>query len=105
MIGGTKLYASTLVTLRAVFSSVDVYPVDEQEGQMIVMASMATASEPEMLLRRARALQEHYQFRYPLPGLVAQRRDVHDVPEGELLTDDFAPVNLYETTAGALRPR
>ncbi len=106
VIGGTKLYASTLVTLRAVFPTVDVYPVDEQEGQMIAMASLARGPEPEILLRRAATLQERYQFRYPLPALVAQRRETHTVPGGELLTDDFAPVNLYETMAiGARRRR
>jgi len=104
VIGGTKLYASTLVTVSTVFPTVDVYPVDAQEGQMIVMASVA-GPEPEALLRRAAAMQDRYGFRYPLPGLIAQRHAMIPIPNGELLTDDFAPVNLYETMATGARRR
>jgi len=98
--GGTKLYASTLVTLRAVFAGVDVYPEYEtaNEAQVVVVASPASAPGTQMLLQRAEALQERYRFRYPLPGLLKKRVTSHNAEQGELLTDDFAPVNLYETT-------
>ena len=107
VIGGTKLYASTLATLRTVFATVDVYPVDEKEGEVIAVASPAAAIEGETLLSRAATLQERYHFRYPLPSVVTQRREAEAVPDGELLTDDFAPVNLYETMVvhGARRRR
>jgi spermidine synthase len=97
--GGTKLYASTLVTLRSVFAGVDVYPEYEsaQEAQVVVVASPTPVPDGQTLVQRAQALQAHYGFRYPLPGLLKKRIANHNAQQGELLTDDFAPVNLYET--------
>jgi spermidine synthase len=97
--GGTKLYASTLVTLRAVFASVDVYPEfeDRDEAQVIAVATPAPAPSTDTLQRRAGTLQETHKFRYPLIRLVRNRVENRNVAQGELLTDDFAPVNLYET--------
>jgi spermidine synthase len=102
--GGTKLYASTLVTLRAVFPTVDVYPVSEtrEETQVILVAAPTPAPSTQMLMERAVALQKQHQFRFPLPSLVAGRDTNRNAAGGELLTDDFAPVGLYETTP--LRP-
>jgi hypothetical protein len=48
-------------------------------------------------MQRAIALQEQHHFRYPLPDLVGERVTDQSAEGGELLTDDFAPVNLYET--------
>jgi spermidine synthase len=96
--GGTRLFSSTLVTLRAVFASVDVFPdYEDAEGAQVVMVALPFA-EPSaaMLAERARVLQEQYRFRYPLPSLVKRRVLNHSAERGELLTDDFAPVNLYE---------
>ena len=43
-------------------------------------------------------MQEKFGFRFPLPALLAQRTDKdRHAHTGELLTDDFAPVNLYDT--------
>jgi spermidine synthase len=96
--GGTRLYSSTLVTLRAVFPTVDVYPDFEDADQAQVVTVAASIPEPsaEMLMERARALQKDYHFRYPLPDLPKRRVVNHSAERGELLTDDFAPVNLYE---------
>jgi hypothetical protein len=49
------------------------------------------------LTQRAAALQEQHHFRYP-PGVFVGRRVTDENADGgEVLTDDFAPVNLYET--------
>jgi spermidine synthase len=92
---GTKLYASTLMTLAAVFPSVHLYP--SGEGEVIAVVTAAPAPEKDVLASRAAALQERYKFRFPLPELVARRSDRKPSQKGELLTDDFAPVNLYDT--------
>ena len=43
-------------------------------------------------------MQQKYGFRFALPDLLARRADNSSTAlTGELLTDDFAPVNLYET--------
>ena len=48
-------------------------------------------------MRRAVALQNRRHFRYPLPDLVRARVTDQSAEGSEMLTDDFAPVNLYET--------
>jgi hypothetical protein len=53
-------------------------------------------------MERAVALQSQYHFRYPLPELVSKRTENQSFDEAHVLTDDFAPVNLYETIP--LRP-
>ena len=97
--GGTKLYSSTLVTLRAVFPTVDVYPDFEEAdlAQVVIVAASTPEPSAKMLMERARVLQEDYHFRYPLPDLAKRRVVNRRAERGELLTDDFAPVNLYET--------
>jgi spermidine synthase len=104
---GTKLYASTLLTMRAVFPAVEVYPDYEEatEAQAIIVAAPMPAPGTETLMRRAETLQARYRFRYPLPGFVKKRITNHSAEDGELLTDDFSPVNLYETTPLRARRR
>jgi spermidine synthase len=92
---GTKLYASTLLTLGAVFPNVHMYP--SGEGEVIAIVSAAPAPDREVLAGRATALQERHRFRFALPGLLARRSEKKPSQKGELLTDDFAPVNLYDT--------
>src|SRR3954463_15427577 len=92
---GTKLYASTLLTLRTVFPSVHLYPSGAGEVQTVVTAE--PAPDDATLASRAASLQEKFGFRFPLPALLARRTDNSGTTQtGELLTDDFAPVNLYD---------
>jgi spermidine synthase len=95
----TKLYVSTLATLRAVFPTVDTYDdwKEETEAQSIAVASASERPSADALKERAAALQAQYHFRYPPGELVAARVTDEKAQGGEVLTDDFAPVNLYET--------
>jgi len=95
----TKLYVSSLVTLRAVFPTVDSYSdwKEAEEAQSIVVATASPRPGADELTQRAQTLQAQYHFRYP-PEVFVGRRDTDEKADGgELLTDDFAPVNLYET--------
>ena len=93
---GTKLYASTLLTLRSVFLSVHLYP--SGEGETITVATAEAAPDEGTLASRAKALQEKFGFRFALPALLARRTDKSGASQpGELLTDDFAPAALYDT--------
>jgi spermidine synthase len=93
---GTKLYASTLTTLRAVFPSVHLYPTGQ--GEVIVVVTAEPAPEAAALAHRAAALQEKFGFHYPLPQLLERRTEKSGATQaGELLTDDFAPANMYDT--------
>ena len=91
---GTKLYISTIKTLNEVFPAVHLYPTGE--GEVIMVATAQPSPADDVLKERATALQQKHGFRYPLPGLVAKRIPQPPLDMAELLTDDFAPVNLYD---------
>ena len=94
---GTKLYHSTVKTLGDVFPTIDLYP--SGQGEVIAVVAEGPASDKDALAARAAALQERYGFRFPLPSLIARRVDNPrgQAEGGTLITDDFAPVNLYDT--------
>jgi spermidine synthase len=93
---GTKLYASTLLTLHAVFPSVHLYP--SGEGEVATVVTAEPAPDTPALAARAKSLQDRLGFRFALPALLARRNDRPNTTQtGELLTDDFAPVNVYDT--------
>ena len=100
---GTKLFASTVHTLRSVFDTVDLYP--SGEGEVEIVAMPEKRSDAAQLGRRAEDMQAKYKFRFPLPKLLAQRNDKIDTSRAELLTDDFAPVNLYDEIGREQRKR
>jgi spermidine synthase len=91
----TKLYVSTIKTLASVFPEVHLYPSGVAEVVMIGTAE--AAPDAATLTSRARALQERFKFRYPMPQLLAKRIGHPPLDKAQLLTDDFAPVNLYLT--------
>src|SRR5580693_6430670 len=96
----TKLYLSTLVTLGAVFPTVDTYPdwLDRSEAQVIAVAMPAPRPAADALQQSATALQQQYHFHYPLPALAGKRVMQPSSEGGDLLTDDFAPADLYRVT-------
>jgi spermidine synthase len=100
----TKLYASTLATFGAVFPTVDVYRNhDPDESQSIVVATSAAKPSAETLIERATALQQQYHFRYPMSDRVEERLADVKTDGAKVLTDDFAPVDIYRMTP--LRPK
>src|ERR1043165_2918323 len=93
---GTKLYASTLLTLRSVFASVHLYTT--RLGETITVVTAEPAPDDATLAARAAALQEQLGLRFRLPEQLTARNDARRTTQtGELITDDFAPVNLYDT--------
>jgi spermidine synthase len=100
VVANTKLYLSTLVTLHAVFPTVDIYPAwsEPNETQAIAVATSAARPAAESLIQRALALQKEYHFRYPLSGLVGKRVTELYSKGADVLTDDFAPADLYRVT-------
>jgi spermidine synthase len=101
---GTKLYASTILTLRAVFDGLHLYP--SGEGEIIAVVTADSAPDAETLKSRAATLQEKFRFRFALSDLAARRTERDNAAlTGELLTDDFAPVNLYDTIGDKKRKR
>ncbi len=99
---GTRLYYATLTTLRTVFDGLDLYP--SGEGEVIAVATAAPRTDRLILSDRAKALQERHAFRFPLPDLYATRIEI-PARKGDVLSDDFAPVNLYEAIRDTDRKR
>jgi spermidine synthase len=100
IVANTKLYLSTLVTLHAVFPTIEVYPAwnAPNQTQAIAVAISAPGPAAESLQQRALALQTQYHFRYPLPALVDKRITDPYSKDADVLTDDFAPADLYRVT-------
>ena len=101
---GTKLYHSTVKTLAEVFPSVELYP--SGQGEVIAIGTAWTPDQ-DILARRAAALQQAHNFRFPLPQLFERRKTntQSEAEGGELITDDFAPVNLYDMLGNDLPRR
>jgi predicted membrane-bound spermidine synthase len=101
---GTKLYHSTVKTLGEVFPTLDIYP--SGLGEAIVVVSPEAGYDKEALSSRATSMQEKHNFRFPLPQMLARRmkNPMAEAAAGVLITDDFAPVNLYDTI-GKERPK
>jgi spermidine synthase len=93
---GTKLYHSTVRTLGEVFGDVDLYP--SGAGEVMALATNNSLPGKEVLAARAVALQEQHKFRYPLPDVFKRRMEnpKSQAAGGDVITDDFAPVNLYD---------
>ena len=100
VVANTKLYLSTLVTLRAVFPTVDIYPDWSYSNVAEAIAVAAPVSRPsaDSLIQRALVLQKQFHFRYSLSALVGKRATDQKSEEADLLTDDFAPADLYRVT-------
>jgi len=99
---GTKLYVSTIVTLRAVFPSVHLYPTGE--GEVIAVGTLKPRDR-DSIVKRAAELQEKHKFRFPLPDLIAKPLDSVDTSQGVMLTDDFAPADLYNALRSTQRKK
>jgi len=86
-----RLFAVSVRTLQAVFATVDLYR--SGFGEVAVVATDAPRAV-EVAERRAAELQKKYGFRHALPELLTHRSEL-DPGAGEVLTDDFAPVDVY----------
>jgi len=93
---GSKLYDSNVRTLKLVFDSIDLYHSGDEE--VIVIGGNDKPADAETLQQKADGAQAHYKFRFDVSKLVAARRiEPPKVLKGDVLTDDFAPVNVYDT--------
>src|SRR5262245_27658144 len=92
---GSKLYASTVKTLADVFPALDLYPTGL--GETIAVTTASPAPDKATLERNAAALQERHGFRFPLPQILQRRMDKPLAQAGgDLITDDFAPADVYD---------
>ena len=101
---GNKLYPSTIKTLGEVFPALDLYSTGI--GEVIAVATLAPLDR-ETLERRAAALQARHGFRFQLQHLLQRRIDKPptQAATGDLITDDFAPADLYDVIGKEPRKR
>src|ERR1700689_2031968 len=94
-----KLYDSNVRTLKLVFDNLDFFDSGDQtveETNVIVFGRLDAASE-EQQRQQAAAAQQRYKFHFDLSQLIAARRiATPKAANGEVFTDDFAPVNVYD---------
>lgn len=91
----TMLFDAAIATIASVFDHVDVYPAG---GNVVVVAYNGDFQESSLLLERAERLDRSYALRYPVASMVSQRRVVQSSQlDGQILTDDFAPVNYLRS--------
>jgi len=101
---GNKLYPSTIRTLAEVFPGLDLFPTGI--GEVIAVATAAPVDR-DTLARRAESLQQRYGTRFPLPQLLQRRLDQRQAQAagGDLITDDFAPADVYDVIGKNARKR
>jgi spermidine synthase len=99
---GSKLYDSTVKTLGEVFPTLHLYPTGRGE---VIAVGTGAALDPQMLERRAAALQKQYGFRFPLPEMLQWRVDKPQSQpvNADVITDDFAPADVYDVMGRDLR--
>src|SRR6202167_4409440 len=94
-----KLYESNVRTLKLVFDNLDFFDSGDQtidESNVIVFGRLDAASE-EQQRQQAAAAERRYNFQFDLSHLVSARRlATPKAANGEVFTDDFAPVNVYD---------
>lgn len=90
----TMLFESAVATIGAVFETVEVY---EARGNYVILAHQGPPKPDAALAARAQALDAAYGPRYPLTKMIAERRPAA-VSGGQVLTDDFAPVEALKAT-------
>ncbi|MFL6796991.1 MAG: spermidine synthase [Xanthobacteraceae bacterium] len=101
---GSKLYLSTIRTLGEVFAGLDLYPSGLGET---IMTATASPVPKEVLMERAAMLQEQHGFRFPLPQILKRRSDSRpsQAAKADLITDDFAPADVYDVMGKEQRRR
>jgi len=101
---GNKLYPSTVKTLGEVFPALDLYPTGTGE---VIAIGTAAPLDRETLERRAADLQARHGPRFPLPQLLQRRTDKPQAQaaNGDLITDDFAPADVYDVIGKDMRRR
>jgi spermidine synthase len=85
----TMLFDAAIATIKAVFENVDLY---DGEGNVVIVAYDGPSRSEADLMASAEERQHQFRFKYSLPDLISQRQVLTRVPDAQVLTDDFAPV-------------
>jgi len=90
----TMLYDAALATIASVFDHLDVY---RASGNYVVIAYNGEAKSDAELAARAAEIDRTFSPRYRMSEMI-EGRTVPEKIEGDVLTDDFAPVEALHAT-------
>lgn len=91
----TMLFDAAIATISNVFDHVDLF---EARGNIVVIAYNGEKKTIEDIKERATKLDEVNNLKYPIASFLDERRVVvKDLIKGEILTDDFAPVQYLNS--------
>lgn len=90
----TMVLDSAIKTIGSVFRNVETY---EASGNVVIVAYDGEPIPPGRLRERAAALTARYKLRYDLAELLKARTSIALQEGAQLLTDDFAPVEMLKT--------
>lgn len=91
----TMLFDAAIATISDVFDHVDLF---EARGNIVVIAYNGEKKNIDDILNRANKLDETYNLKYPIASFLDERRVVlKELINGDILTDDFAPVQYLNS--------
>jgi len=90
----TLFFDSAYLTMKSVFANVDAY---EADGNIVLIGYDGAALSDDDVKARAAVVQDKFKFRYDLADLIKRRRTTMENLKGQVLTDDFAPVEMLKT--------
>lgn len=91
----TMLFDAAIATISDVFDHVDLF---EARGNIVVIAYNGEKKNIDDILKRAQKLDAEYNLKYPIASYLDERRVVlKELIKGEILTDDFAPVQYLNS--------
>jgi predicted membrane-bound spermidine synthase len=94
-----KLFASNVRTLKLAFDQLDFFNSGDEavEATSVIVLAPVDPSSTAETAQKAAAAQARYNFRFDVSRLVQERRmETPNGAKGEVLTDDYAPVNVFD---------
>jgi spermidine synthase len=93
-----KLFASNVRTMKLAFESLDFFDSGDPtvEATSVIVTAPLDPVDAAETAQRAAAAQEHYRFRFDVTKLAKERRMQPPAGKGEILTDDYAPANVFD---------
>jgi spermidine synthase len=90
----TMLLDSALATIRSVFPNVDTFSAS---GNIVLVGYLGEPLEENRLTELAKTFDERFKPRYEAAKMLGNRHPIEPLPNAQVLTDDFAPVEMLNT--------
>lgn len=86
----TMVFEAAIKTISSVFENIDLYRAD---GNVVVIAYNGPKRDQSNLIAQGTKLSNAHKLKYSLEEMISQRRVLTKLPNSDILTDDFAPVD------------